>query len=186
MSIAALPPPSTDGEGLLYDIVDGHRLQRQMSALATLVASELHGHLFVCLRPRKVGVAVTEQIFRLAPRPAKPRRPDVAVVPYDRWPEPTPSAVDPWEVVPSMATEVISPSNRVDEVLIKVDEYLAAGVSLVWIIFPEQRRAHVYDRESPNLIRVVGPQDFLDGATVLPGFRLSMADLFQSLTKPNT
>ena len=48
--------------------------------------------------------------------------------------------------------------------------------------YPLQRRIHVY--ETPRQSRILDENDELDGATVLPGFRVKIADLFAPLTKP--
>jgi Uma2 family endonuclease len=43
-----------------------------------------------------------------------------------------------------IAIEILSPPDRVSRVRKKIDEYLAFGVSYVWLIDPERRRADVY------------------------------------------
>jgi Uma2 family endonuclease len=81
-------------------------------------------------------------------------------------------------VIPLLAVEVLSPSNRPAEIRRKVAIYLTAGVKLVWIVDKRQRSATVHraDRTSTTLRQSDG--DALDGEDVLPGFRLALADLF--------
>jgi Uma2 family endonuclease len=105
------------------------------------------------------------------------RRPDLAYVSRQRWQRPTQTGA--WTVVPDLAVEVISPTNRAPEVLQKIDEYFAAGVRLVWVIYCEPRKVYVY---RSNLdIQVLAPQDTLDGDAVIPGFSLPVAKLFEDL-----
>jgi Uma2 family endonuclease len=63
----------------------------------------------------------------------------------------------------------------------KRQDYFAAGVELVWEIDPELETATVYT--SPTDAAVLGATDILDGGTVLPGFQLSLADLFAEFNR---
>lgn len=106
------------------------------------------------------------------------RRPDVAIVPHARWPTHRRiPKVSPWDMIPSLAIEVISESNSAYEVLEKIHEYFEAGVSRVWVMYPDQ--AEVYDYASPTEIHVVKGGEELDGGDLLPGFRLPVAALFE-------
>ena len=108
----------------------------------------------------------------------------VAFVAYDRWPLEAAPTDDPpeWELAPNLAVEVISPTNKAEEVIEKIEEYFAAGVQLVWVIYPRQRQVYVFD--SPTENRILRESGELDGGTVVPGFRLKIADLFAALVKP--
>jgi Uma2 family endonuclease len=174
--------PETDA---LYEIVDGERREiPRLGALAATVATLLATHLNVFALPRKLGFAVVEAMFQLqAGRPQ--RRPDVAFVAMDRWRASHPPADnDPpaWDVVPAVAVEVISPTNTADDIEKKLQDYFAAGVGLVWVVYPVLQRVYVYT--SLTDIRIVTATDALDGGTVLPGFRLPLGDLFAALAMP--
>ena len=110
--------------------------------------------------------------------PATPTSPDLAFVSYERWPRDRKiSSESPWDVVPDLAIEVISPSNVVADIFGKVHEYFEAGVRRVWIVFPVQRQVYVY--ESATQVQIFGLGDALDGEDILPGFRLALAELFE-------
>ena len=79
-------------------------------------------------------------------------------------------------MVPDAAIEVISPSNLVEDLLVKLDEYFRAGVRLAWVVFPQQALVYVY--ESFTQVRVLTRADVLEGGPVLPGFRLALNELF--------
>jgi len=49
-------------------------------------------------------------------------------------------------------------------------------VTLVWYIDPATRSARVYT--SPSAVTVVEQDGLLDGGSVLPGFQLSLRELF--------
>ena len=168
----------------LYEIIDGERREiPHMGAWAGTLASLLVVQLNAFAYPRKLGLAVVEVLFRLGPN-GPSRRPDIAFIGYDRWPTMAAAVGDPpeWEFAPKLAVEVVSSSNTAAEVLDKIEDYFTAGVQLVWVIYPRHRQIYVYD--SPTHNDILRESDELDGGTVVPGFRLKIADLFAALVKP--
>lgn len=79
--------------------------------------------------------------------------------------------------IPLLAVEILSPSDTIDEINEKIDAYLSAGVPLVWIIDPHRRTATIYRPQEPP--RLVTEGEEISGGTVLPGFHVSLADLFR-------
>ena len=80
-------------------------------------------------------------------------------------------------VVPDLVVEVVSPSDRIGDVIDKVTTYLDAGVRLVWVIEPVRQRATAYTTD--RTAHLLSVEDTLDGSDVLPGFRLKIADIFR-------
>jgi Uma2 family endonuclease len=56
------------------------------------------------------------------------------------------------------------------------DEYFRAGVKVVWEIDPESRSANVFT--GPNTMTPVSADGILDGGELLPGFSLSLREVF--------
>jgi len=77
---------------------------------------------------------------------------------------------------PNLAVEVVSPEDTWSEVQEKVDEYLAAGTQLVWVIYPDRPTIHVFRADGQFAILKRG--DALTGDPVLPGFTLPVDRLF--------
>jgi Uma2 family endonuclease len=78
---------------------------------------------------------------------------------------------------PLLAVEILSPSDRQEEIDEKVEEYLAAGVALVWVVNPRLRAVTVFRGDAePEMFNV--RQD-LSAGPHLPGFRVAVEDLFQ-------
>ena len=75
-----------------------------------------------------------------------------------------------------MAVEVVSPSDRFDEVLEKVQEYLAAGARLVWVALP--RTKTVMACRSIGEVKILREDDELRGEDVLPGFVCRVKEIF--------
>ncbi len=59
----------------------------------------------------------------------------------------------------------------------KIKEYFEAGVERVWVIYPDF--AEIYDYDSPTSVQIVTRDQTLDGGTLLPGFQLPLAELFE-------
>ena len=78
---------------------------------------------------------------------------------------------------PDLAVEIHSQGNRPREIERKRGaKYFAAGTKLVWEIDPDARTVTVYT--DPTTPKVLTMADTLDGGSVLPGFTLSLAELF--------
>ncbi len=75
-----------------------------------------------------------------------------------------------------LAAEVVSPGNTRREVAGKVSAWLGAGTRLVWVVNPRDETVTIH--EAGRAPRRLGASDTLDGAPLLPGFRLPVADLF--------
>ena len=63
----------------------------------------------------------------------------------------------------------------------KLKDFFAAGVELVWYIDPAKRTVRVYTGVDDCTILKNG--DTLDGGDVLPGFRVSIRELFEKARK---
>jgi Uma2 family endonuclease len=78
--------------------------------------------------------------------------------------------------VPTLAVEILSPSDKHEEVNEKIDTYLAAGVPLVWVIDSHHRTIEIFrPGAEPELVNA---QQELTAEPHLPGFRLAVSELF--------
>jgi len=165
----------------LYEIVDGEVVEiEHMGFLASTIASLLLSYINNFALPRRLGVGVSEGLYRF--RPDLPQlRPDISFIPASQWPANLTADSDPpaLETVPSLAVEVISPSNTAAEIEKKREVYFEAGVIAVWVVYPTSQSIHVYD--SPNTSRVVRGNDILDGGKAIPSFQVKVAEIFQCM-----
>jgi Uma2 family endonuclease len=174
---AAPTPPAA--EEALYEVVNGQRVELPpMSIYASWITSRLQNNIGPFADARRLGIVVTEALFILDPVRNLRRRPDVAFVSAQRWPleRLIPEEGD-WEMVPDLAVEVSSPNDLLDHVLEKILEYFTFGVRQVWLVVPKRQIVMVFD--SRKAARILSTADDLDGGTLLPGFRLPLANLFQ-------
>ena len=77
---------------------------------------------------------------------------------------------------PALAVEILSPSEKQEDIGSKVDDYLNSGVQLVWIIDPHFHTVVVHcPGKKPELF--IDDQQ-LTGGDVLPGFDVAVSALF--------
>ncbi len=165
-------------EDRLYEVVDGQVVEaRPMGAFETHCAGLLFLAIADHLRRHRVGRVEMEMLFRLPGERKLERRPDLAFVAYERWPVGRPiPRVAAWPVVPDLAIEVVSPSNSANHVMEKLVDYFAAGVRAVWVVFPIPGMVQLY--EAVDRTTTIAPGGTLDGGSILPGFRIPLAALF--------
>jgi Uma2 family endonuclease len=80
------------------------------------------------------------------------------------------------DVVPDLVVEVPSPDDAFRTLFTNVDEYLRAGVRLVWVAIPEDRSVGVFTPDRKQVL--LTEKDTLSGGDVLPGFSCLVGDLF--------
>ena len=172
-----------DGLGeKIYELVERTLVEKAMGFPESYLAMELGRIIGNYLDGADLGFlggadALTELIPNLV------RVPDVSFVSWTIRPERT-VPLDPIsQLIPSLVVEVLSPSNTRREMARKRSEYFRAGVELVWEIDPATRSAEVFT--GPDDATAIGETGTLDGGTVLPGFKLALAKLFERLEKPD-
>lgn len=78
---------------------------------------------------------------------------------------------------PTVAVEILSPSDKQEEIQEKVRSYLKAGVPHVWVIHAEDQFVLVYQPgEKPQFFNT---DQELTAEPHLPGFRVAVARLFE-------
>ncbi len=81
-----------------------------------------------------------------------------------------------WRVPPTLAVEVISPSERADDIRAKVLDYLNAGVQMVWTVWPRWREVEVHMADGNR--RTYNEDDTLEFPEILSGFSCRVSDFF--------
>jgi Uma2 family endonuclease len=162
-----------------YEVVDGRIVEEPPLGMYEIrMANRLARSITLFDPTEQLGEVVIEALFILNDAPMLRRRPDVAFASRERWPADSPADRETaWDVIPDLAVEITSPTDLIDDLMDKIEEYFAAGVRLVWVIYPKQRKLYAY--QSPTSLRILGAGDELDGGSVLPGFRLPLTPLFE-------
>jgi Uma2 family endonuclease len=184
--IRMFPPPGyateadvleiEDREDRLCELEDGILVEKPMgwyeSILAVLVASRISSYL----DDHDLGqVLGADGSLKILPRTVK--IPDVSFISWARFPKERLGRRPIPALIPDLVVEVLSDTNTKKEMAMKLDRYFKAGVLLVWYIDPESRSATAFT--SPTESTFIPEDGQLDGGTVLPGFSLSLAWLFE-------
>jgi Uma2 family endonuclease len=171
--LAELP----DVPGVTYELVRGElRCIPLSSALPGGVACNFVARLGSHIEQHGIGVSGTAgSAFKLASDPDTVRAPDVWFVRTEHIP---PGGIPDdtfWPGAPDLAIEVLSPSDRFNQVLEKVQDYLDAGTLLVWVFDPKGRTSAVFRPGARPILLDEG--GVLDGGEVVPGFSVRLRDL---------
>ncbi len=150
----------------------------------TVSVGKVHGRIAMTfgsalvthVKPRRLGTVIGSDAGVLVQRnPDTVREPDIAYISAERLPLDDQS--DGYlEVAPEIVVEIVSPSDRNQEVNDKTLMWLAHGVLMVVEVYPAERAVMVH-RPGAAAVTLAG-DDVLDGGDVLPGFSLPLRDIF--------
>jgi len=168
---------SMPDDGFRYELVRGElRKMAPAGHIHGKVAINISTPLAQYVRAHNLGtVYAAETGFKLASNPDTVRAPDVAFIRRDRVEE-VGNVEGYWPGAPDLVVEVVSPSDTYSEVEEKVLEWLEAGVRMVIVANPRKRVVTVY--RSLTEITVLTEADTLDGADVVPGWKMAVRDMF--------
>ena len=164
-------------DGLLHELVRGEVVTMSLpGAEHGEVTGEVFWRITNHVKSAQLGKTyAAETGFLIERDPDTVRGADVAFVRAERLPE----IINRQKYIPfapDLAVEVRSPNDRDDPVQEKVQEWLAAGSSMVWTVDPRGKTVTIY-RRGAEPVTLTGDQT-LDGGAVLPGFACKVADLF--------
>ena len=114
-------------------------------------------------------------LFQL-PNGAK-RSPDVSWVERGRWDALTQQQQDGYvPLCPDFVVELRSPTDSLEDLQTKMQEYMDNGARLGWLINPQDRQVEIY--RQGQLLEVLQTPSTLSGEDVLPGFVLNLQRIF--------
>ena len=106
------------------------------------------------------------------------RSPDASWILLSRW-----SALAPEEkngfssICPDFVVELRSDSDRLSVLQTKMEEYMANGARLGWLLDPLQRQAHIYRPGAQP--EILDNPDSISGDPELPGFTLDLKPIWE-------
>jgi Uma2 family endonuclease len=166
-------------DGDRYELVDGRLVEHRMSTWPCYVSGRINQRLLNHCDANRLGWVLPEgNTYQCFPgAPGKVRRCDVSFIRRDRMSAAEATSEGHTRIAPDLAVEVVSPNDVAYDIDEKVEEYLGAGVRLVWVVNPHSRIVYVHRRQGTGTI--LREADELDGEDVVPGFRCRVGDLFQ-------
>ncbi|AFZ56239.1 Uma2 family endonuclease [Anabaena cylindrica FACHB-243] len=123
-------------------------------------------------RKTKLGVCFDSSTCFKLPNGAN-RSPDVAWIKKDRWDALTQEEQAKFPpIAPDFVLELMSPSDGLQEVQNKMQEYINNGVKLGWLINSKIRQVEIYRLHQP--VEILESPIELFGEDILPGFILNL------------
>ena len=98
---------------------------------------------------------------------------DIAYISAERFPGKLPRS--PLHVAPDLAVEIISPSNKAEDIEKKIEQFLDAGTTMIWIVYPDLRSIAVHMDDGTFKLK---ESDTLTGGEVLPSFTIPVSEIF--------
>jgi Uma2 family endonuclease len=164
-------------DGKRYELIDGEL--REMAPTVNWhgeVESNLVIRLGGHVQAHGLGrVSCGEVLYVVRRDPDRVRAADIAFLRQERVPSPE-ARQHIMEVVPDLVVEILSKHDTVEEISGKIDDWLGAGVQMLWIVDPFRRTVTVYQPgRDPTLL---GEHGSLAGDPVIPGFRCPVTEIF--------
>jgi Uma2 family endonuclease len=167
-------------DAVRFELVDGELVERNLSVLSSRVEMLVSARLQFAAEANDAGVVWAGTLgCRFFPDdPDKIRKPDAIFVRRERFS--SEHYRDGFLTIrPDIVVEVISANDTAYEVNEKTEEYLGAGVPLVWIIDPNSRLIQVF-RIDGSMTKLHEKEE-LTGEEIFPEFRCPVAQLFPKI-----
>jgi Uma2 family endonuclease len=167
------------GMGERYELINGELFTMPPAGNEHgFVADVISGEVYIYLKQNKIGIGLAAETgFYTRGDKRTVRAADYTFLRQEKIPEGgLPKGFS--DIVPDLVVEVVSPGDSASYMEQKTLEWLEFGVRLVWLIYPNSQRVHVYQQgeRNPEILTV---EDTLTGGEVLPGFELDVHVLFE-------
>jgi Uma2 family endonuclease len=161
---AALDEP----EGVRYELNEGELVVTPLPMMFhNVIANRINLPLSAFVHRDKLGEVVVETDFQLTEDTV--RRPDIALISAQKL-----AFIDQHQrlqIAPDLVVEIASPSDRPDDLMLKVQQYLNAGTATVLVIYPEAHLAYLYRGYNSGQVFEKGPMELLPHSpSTLPKF----------------
>ena len=129
-------------------------------------------------RQQKLGVVFDSSTGFTLPNGAK-RSPDVSWIENSRWNSLTQKQKRGFApIAPDFVLELLSPNDRLQDVQKKMEEYLASGIKLGWLIYPDESRVEIYPLDRDK--EVLDSPQSLSGGDLMPGLIVELDEIFNN------
>ena len=159
-----------------YELLHGelHRMSKP-GFRHGVITQRLLVRLGVHVEQHDLGVVTGKTGYLLGRKPDHLRAPDVAFVCKERLLlEGIP--IRYWPGAPDFCAEVVSPNDTYAYMQEKACDWIRYGARLVAVVEPDRRRVVVH--RSDTDVQILGEDGVLEGGDVVPGFELSIRELF--------
>lgn len=174
MSVEEFEATSFEGR---WELIDGEVVEMSPSSdESSSIAATITIVLGVYVRANRLGrLYSADGGFVIFPERPTVRVPDVAFVRADRAPQGEARKHFP-RLAPDLVVEVLSPTDRISDVVAKIEMYQEAAVPLIWLVDPEKMTVTVM--AAAKATAVLTANDALDGGDIIPGFSVAVSEFF--------
>lgn len=138
---------------------------------------DLSGQLWLWNRQTKLGVVFDSSSGFQRSNGAN-RSPDASWVKLERWQALTPEEKEGFApLCPDLIVELRSKFDKLETLQQKMQEYIANGATLGWLIDRKNRKVEIYKQGQD--VEILDNSRTLSGKDVLPGFILDLTDVWQ-------
>jgi Uma2 family endonuclease len=164
-------------DGKRYELIDG--VLREMAPtvywhgeVETNLTTLLHTHI----RAHGLGrVSCGEVLYIVRRNPDRVRAADIALIRQERVPS-LEARQHIMEVIPELVVEILSQHDTVAEIHEKIEDWLTAGVQMLWVVDPFRHTVTIYQPGHDPVL--LGERATLHGDPIVPGFRCTVAEIF--------
>jgi Uma2 family endonuclease len=184
MTTATTMPAKITPEDLLrmednntLELVDGHIVAKNVSIESSRIESKINQLLRnEAERTGDAAVYGSSLGYQCFPEdPGRIRKPDVSLVRRERLAQ-IKGDRGFMPIAPDLAVEVISPNDVSYEITRKIEEYLSARFSLIWIVDPPTRTVTIH--RADGSVTKLHENGEITGETALPEFRCRVGEFF--------
>jgi Uma2 family endonuclease len=155
-----------------FEYIHGEILELVSNSYSSLVAGEIYFYIKLHMKNNNIkGYAtVPDGGYKIG---NERYMPDIGYISASRQPEPPRETYI--STTPDLVVEVLSPTDNIKSVRLKIGNYLAENV-VVWVVDPEDETVEVY---RPGKAVVMYKNDeVIDGSPVFPDLKLPVNDIF--------
>ena len=161
-----------------YELIEGHLVGRNpVGSRESYVAARIIYLLLGFIEARKLGFVFTSELgYKCFGNRETLRRPDVSFISSVRLKG---DQIDSGylTIPPDLAIEVVSPNDFAYEVEQKVEQYLEAGIRMVWVVFPNTKTINIF--HSDRSVQKLSEADTITAGDVIPGFSAPVRAIFE-------
>lgn len=147
-------------------------------ALTSLNNSELNAEISLWNRQMKAGKVFDSNSAFILPDTSM-RGPDVAWVQKEHWDQLSLKEKKSFpKLVPDFVVELISETDKLEEVKEKMEQWVKNGVRLAWLVNPKEQLTYVY-QEGNEVVNEISFDETLSGKDVLAGFEVKLSEILE-------
>ena len=156
----------------LLELINGEIVEKMPTEEHGMIASNINIVLGLFVKQHKSGRVGIEVRHQVSEDSANSRLPDISFI-RARRPVVTRGSVPN---LPDLAVEIKSPNDSIRQFRNKAEYYLENGVTLVWLVYPEQRMVEVYSLDGD--VEILFEGDVVTGGDLLPEFVMPVTEIF--------